>query len=297
MHLSRPQPGRSRCIRQRPCGRGDPGPTCWPGSWRSATSCRCREPSGTVGSGSARRTYVALVITLWQTLEQILYFPFVVFSGITLALFGAGHYTLHHWKLESTSRGLLVIATLLIPLNLLVLAGLSRGREGGLAETATTAAGLALSVAVVASAGRVLAARALWLLALGVAGAAATQLLVPRLPDPPGAWLFALPACLAVSCQATAIGWRLRLLRGAGFQPASSPRQVGNLPLLPGRLETCPTQRGLRSRSWKKLQRPPEEAWRPGRTGAARKSVAASSFGTARGRNDGAIPAPAWLLR
>src|SRR5262245_7387897 len=173
---------------------------------------------------------VALVITLWQTLEQIHYFPFLIFSSITLALFGAGHYTLHHWKLEATSRGLLVIATLLIPLNLLVLAGLSRGRGGGLAETATTAAGLALSVAVVASAGRVLAARARWLLVLGVVGAAATQLLVPRLPAPPSAWLLALPACLAVSCQAAAIGWRLRLLRGAGVQPAWEKRQVGNLP-------------------------------------------------------------------
>src|SRR5262249_58149136 len=92
---------------------------------------------------------IALVIPLWQTLEQIHYFPFLIFSSITLALFGAGHYTLHHWKLESTSRGLLVIATLLIPLNLLVLAGLSQGREGGLAETATTAVGPALSLPLV----------------------------------------------------------------------------------------------------------------------------------------------------
>src|SRR5207244_400701 len=79
---------------------------------------------------------IALVISLWQTLERIPYFPFVIVSSISLAVFGAGLYTLHHWKLESTSRGLLVIASLLVPLNLIVLAGLARGNEGGLTEIA-----------------------------------------------------------------------------------------------------------------------------------------------------------------
>src|SRR5271163_2339231 len=46
---------------------------------------------------------IALVISLWQTLEQIPFFPFLIFASITAGLFGAGHYTLRHWKLESTS--------------------------------------------------------------------------------------------------------------------------------------------------------------------------------------------------
>src|SRR5207244_2239994 len=50
---------------------------------------------------------IALVISLWRTLEQIPYFPFLIFAAITAALFGAGRYTLSHWKLEATSRGLL----------------------------------------------------------------------------------------------------------------------------------------------------------------------------------------------
>ena len=65
---------------------------------------------------------IALVVTLWQRLEAIPYFPFLLSTAVTLALYGAGHYTLHHWKLESTSRGLLVISLLLTPLNLLLLA-------------------------------------------------------------------------------------------------------------------------------------------------------------------------------
>ena len=37
-------------------------------------------------------------------------------------MFGAGYYTFHHWRLAATSRGLLAIALLLTPLNLLLLA-------------------------------------------------------------------------------------------------------------------------------------------------------------------------------
>jgi hypothetical protein len=156
----------------------------------------------------------ALVITLWQTLEQVPYFPFLIFSAITLALLGAGHYTLHHWKLESTSRGLLVISTLLVPLNLVVLASLSRGREGGPIELATTVAGIGVLVATVASAGRGLAPGARWLLALGVAGPAAAQLLGTRLHAQAGELLFVLPAILAVACQTISSGLRLRRLPG-----------------------------------------------------------------------------------
>jgi hypothetical protein len=67
---------------------------------------------------------VALVGTLWNSLEQIPYFPFLMLSAITLLLFFAGQYTLHHWKLQSTSRGMLVISILLAVLSLLVLANL-----------------------------------------------------------------------------------------------------------------------------------------------------------------------------
>jgi len=38
---------------------------------------------------------------------------------VTSAIFGTGLYTEHRWKLPTTSRGLLLIATLLVPLNFL----------------------------------------------------------------------------------------------------------------------------------------------------------------------------------
>ena len=67
---------------------------------------------------------VALVATLWNSLEQVPYFPFLMLAGISALLFFAGQYTLHHWKLQSTSRGMLVISILLAILSLLVLANL-----------------------------------------------------------------------------------------------------------------------------------------------------------------------------
>src|SRR5690348_17816891 len=58
---------------------------------------------------------IALVLTLWHSLQALPYFPFLLFTALTASLFAAGQYTLHHWKLQSTSRGLLLIAMLLAP--------------------------------------------------------------------------------------------------------------------------------------------------------------------------------------
>jgi len=58
---------------------------------------------------------IALVISLWQTLERVPLFPFLILAGLTSALLGAGFYTLSHWKLQTTSRGLLLIGMLLVP--------------------------------------------------------------------------------------------------------------------------------------------------------------------------------------
>src|SRR6202011_387946 len=52
---------------------------------------------------------IALVIYLWKDLQRIPYFQFLIFVSTTAALFGAGLYTLHRLKLQTTSRGLLVI--------------------------------------------------------------------------------------------------------------------------------------------------------------------------------------------
>lgn len=131
---------------------------------------------------------IALVISLWQALEQVPYFPFLILAAVTGVLFGAGWYTLRHWKLETTSRGLLVIGTLLVPLNFLVLARLA-GTQGALLEAlAGVAAGGGFALLTAVAAGALVAPElspgrvpARWLTALAVVGASASQLLIPHL--------------------------------------------------------------------------------------------------------------------
>ncbi len=151
---------------------------------------------------------IALVITLWHSLEELPYFPFLIFASITAALFGAGEYTLHHWKLESTSRGLLVIAMLLVPLNLLVLADPSLGRAAPSLEWIFKAAALALSLGMVRLAGRDLIGVGVlpgpidrrWLLMLAVVGSAGSQLLVEPLREEAHPLLLIVLGCVPVAC-------------------------------------------------------------------------------------------------
>ncbi|WP_254512142.1 hypothetical protein [Anatilimnocola floriformis] len=59
---------------------------------------------------------IGLVISLQATLEYIPYFPALMFMLLTVALHGAGLYTLRRWNLGAVSRAILIIALLLVPL-------------------------------------------------------------------------------------------------------------------------------------------------------------------------------------
>ena len=157
---------------------------------------------------------IALVITLWHSLESLPYFPFLIFACITAALFCAGEYTLHHWKLESTSRGLLVIALLLVPLNLLVLADPSLGPADTALEWIFKIAAICLALGMVRLSGRDLIGVGVlpgpidrrWLFMLAIVGAAGSQLIVPRLLDEEHPVLYVVLACVPVACHVLASG-------------------------------------------------------------------------------------------
>ena len=68
---------------------------------------------------------IALVISFWAEIANWPFFKFGVFTTVTAGLFGLGLYTEHRWKLPTTSRGILLIATLLVPLNFLAFTALS----------------------------------------------------------------------------------------------------------------------------------------------------------------------------
>lgn len=168
---------------------------------------------------------IALVISLWTTLENIPYFPFLVFAGLTALVFGTGVYTLGHWKLEATSRGLLVIANLFVPLDFLVMAGLSKNSPWGLLDGVLSLLAIAGASYVVWTSGRILltaladgekpsrAPPQMWL-TLGVVGAGASQLVVAR-------WLDVVEVRL---------GWFLACsLLSAVFHVAASAGAIGRL--------------------------------------------------------------------
>lgn len=74
---------------------------------------------------------VGLVISLWSTLSSTSrFFPSLVFLVATIAVHGAGQYTLKQWKLRTTSRGILHIGLMLIPLAVLIGILLSRRPDG-----------------------------------------------------------------------------------------------------------------------------------------------------------------------
>ena len=63
---------------------------------------------------------IGLVVSLREQLtDTIPYFANLLFLLGTAAVHGSGIYTLHKWKLHSTSRGVLTIGLLLVPLNFL----------------------------------------------------------------------------------------------------------------------------------------------------------------------------------
>jgi hypothetical protein len=121
---------------------------------------------------------IALVVRFWA---QITLFPlrqFLVFTGMTVALFGLGFYSAHRWKLPTTSRGVLIIASLLVPLNFLGISAYSSTElPASTPIIACELAAIALFLFLVYLAARVILPRCEWLLVCAVLGPSFTMML------------------------------------------------------------------------------------------------------------------------
>lgn len=138
---------------------------------------------------------VALVVSFWSQIAHHSFLQFAVFTGVTVALLGLGLYAEHRWKLPTTSRGILLIATLLVPLNFLAFAALSHGARPSPTETAIELAVLGLFAFLVWRAAPVLSPYWPHLLTLGVTGLSASLLAIQHTtPDPHTPKLLALAA-------------------------------------------------------------------------------------------------------
>ena len=176
--------------------------------------------SGLLIVGSA----VGLVISLRHTLSSAIpYFPALLFMLGTAAIHAVGNYTLRRWKLESTSRGVLLIATLLIPLNFLAAIVIS-GTSGNQFSASDLRYWLAVVLGVLSFgtmthfAGRALMRDGWWRMWVAVMGTSVGQLLISRLVSPSSpTWhvlvLGLLPAGAVIAATAHQL-WRARNWRG-----------------------------------------------------------------------------------
>ncbi|MBM4091689.1 MAG: hypothetical protein FJ276_20020, partial [Planctomycetes bacterium] len=157
--------------------------------------------SGILIVGSAIGLVISLRATLEQLSERIPYFPALLFMLGTVAIHGAGLYTLRRWNLRSTSRGVLIIATLLIPLSFA--SGMLLSGQIPVTHPiypVAVAIGLLGYGGITALSARALFAQGWWRLVVAVTGTAVGQLIVNRLSETETGWppLLAATALFAV---------------------------------------------------------------------------------------------------
>ncbi|HKG46562.1 MAG TPA: hypothetical protein VKB02_07545 [Pyrinomonadaceae bacterium] len=155
----------------------------------------------------------ALVISLWAQISQIPVLKFLIFTTVTAVLFGIGLYTEHRWKLRTTSRGILTIATLLVPLNFLAIAAVSAGNTAGALVIGSELAAPAIFLCLVYFAGRIITPGCAHILSAGVLGSSVGQLLVRHFASLDAApVLLVFLGAFPVKCYAVTVGLALRVV-------------------------------------------------------------------------------------
>jgi hypothetical protein len=155
----------------------------------------------------------ALVVSLWAQISQIPVLKFLIFTTVTAILFGVGLYTEHRWKLPTTSRGILTIATLLVPLNFLAIAAVSASNTPGTLAIASELAAPAIFLCLVYFAGRVITPGCAHILSAGVLGSSIGQLLVRHFAASDSSpTVLVLLAAFPVICYIVTVAFALRLV-------------------------------------------------------------------------------------
>ncbi len=153
----------------------------------------------------------ALVISLWSQIEAIPILKFVIFTAVTAALFGVGLFVQHRWKLPTTGHAVLIISSLLVPLNLLAFAAFSpRGPTIGGLTLVVELPAVALFAWLTLLAGRVLLPNGPGLFACGVTILSACSLVIRFLSPLSAAGLLGV-SLLPVGCYVVVTGlslWR-----------------------------------------------------------------------------------------
>ncbi len=161
---------------------------------------------------------IALVVSFWSAIAERPWLKFFLFNGVTAGLFGVGFYSEHRWRLRTTSQGLLIIGSLLVPLNFLAIAAFS---SAAAANSPLTLVGEVFSIGLFASlvffAGRILVDHGPGWLVAGLLIPSIAQLLVRRFVEPStGVTVLALLSALPLACYLAVNGERIRRAAGVG---------------------------------------------------------------------------------
>ena len=155
----------------------------------------------------------ALVVSLWAQISEIPVLKFLIFTTVTAILFGIGLYTEHRWKLPTTSRGILTIATLLVPLNFLAIAAVSASNTSGGLVIGSELAAPAIFLCLVYFAGRIITPGCAHILSAGVLGSSVGQLLVRHFASLDASpWLLIFLGAFPVLCYVATVGLALRVV-------------------------------------------------------------------------------------
>jgi hypothetical protein len=155
----------------------------------------------------------ALVVSLWAQISEIPVLKFLIFTTVTAVLFGIGLYTEYRWKLPTTSRGILTIATLLVPLNFLAIAAVSAGNTAGALVIGSELAAPAIFLCLVYFAGRIITPGCAHVLSAGVLGSSVGQLLVRHFASFDTAPLLLIfLGAFPVACYVATVGLALRFV-------------------------------------------------------------------------------------
>ena len=127
---------------------------------------------------------IALVISFWAKIAERPFLKFVVFNGVTAALFGLGFYAERRWRLRTTSCAVLLISILLVPLNFLAIAAFTETGGAWLTlSTAGEAVSIFLFAALTTAAARIIVPRDVWPMVVGVMVPSVVQLLIRALGE------------------------------------------------------------------------------------------------------------------
>ncbi len=158
----------------------------------------------------------ALVVSLWSQISEIPVLKFLIFTTVTAVLFGIGMYTEHRWKLPTTSRGILTIATLLVPLNFLAIAAVSSSAASGVLILGSELLAPAIFLCLVYFAGRIITPGFAHVLSAGILGSSIGQILVRHVASTEASpEILVFLGAFPVVCYVVAIGFVLqRMLLG-----------------------------------------------------------------------------------